>query len=308
LGEIAYQPDEDLRECESRSHLVVAVMKVADLEQAAVFEVLRSIRGRHPDWPVLVVQTGMHELYPSGHRHPDPYPFELKPWPETVPVDLRRALSAQRALADRLPGSGPLSWVAVDFTVPEDGYEPVDYGLEALWQAIEGCSSFGLRRQLGADPGIRGLFARSAHVQTVGHAIAAAGLGALPVVDLVAVTAVQARLLHALAVLYGQRLDRHTVGEFFGLAGAGFATGYLVRMVGRSVAKLIPIWGQTVGAVWGASASGASTFALGKAAVYFFARRRDGLNVDSKALRRVYAEALASGRELLQGRFRSGGT
>jgi uncharacterized protein (DUF697 family) len=304
LGEVAYRPDEDIAYCEARSHLVLAVMKVADLDQRAVFEVLRSVRARHPDWPVLLAQTGLHELYPPGFRPIEPWPFELQPLPESVPVDLRRALMAQRALAAGLTGSGPLAWVPIDFTLPEDGYEPVDYGLEALWGAIEGLSSFGLRRQLGADPTVRGLYAQSAHLQTVGHAVAAAGLGALPVVDLVAVSAVQAKLLHALAVIHGQRLDRRTATEFLGLVGTGFAFAYLARMLGRSVAKLIPIWGQTIGAVWGASASGASTYALGKAAVYFFARRRDGLNVDGQALRQVYAEALASGRDLLQKRLR----
>ena len=305
LGEVAYQPDEDIAYCEARAHLVLAVMKAADLEQAAVFKVLRSIRARHPDWPVLVAQTGLHELYPTGFNHIEPWPFELTPLPESVPVDLRRALAAQRAQATGLPGSAPVSWVAIDLTLPEDGFKPVDYGLEGLWRAIEALSSFGLWLQLGADPTVRNLYARSAHLQTVAHAVAAAGLGALPVVDLVAVTAVQGKLLHALAVLYGQRLDRRTATEFLGLVGAGFAAAYLARMVGRSVVKLIPFWGQTLGAVWGASASGASTYALGKAAVYFFARRRDGLNVDGKALRQVYAEAFATGRDLLHQRLRN---
>jgi uncharacterized protein (DUF697 family)/predicted GTPase len=305
LGEVAYQPDEDIAYCEARAHLVLAVMKVADLEQAAVFKVLRSIRARHPDWPVLVAQTGLHELYPPGLNHIEPWPFELTPLPESVPIDLRRALAAQRAQATGLPGAAPVSWVAIDLTLPEDGFEPVNYGLEGLWRAIEALSSFGLWLQLGADPTVRNLYARSAHLQTVAHAVAAAGLGALPVIDLVAVTAVQGKLLHALAVLYGQRLDRRTATEFLGLVGAGFAAGYLARMVGRSVVKLIPIWGQTLGAVWGASASGASTYALGKAAVYFFARRRDGLNVDGKALRQVYAEAFATGRDLLHPRLRN---
>ncbi|HRP97678.1 MAG TPA: hypothetical protein PL143_15665 [Rhodocyclaceae bacterium] len=113
---------------------------------------------------------------------------------------------------------------------------------------------------------------------------------------------VQAKLLHGLAALYGQRWDRRAISEFVALIGAGVATGWVARMLGRSVVKVIPVWGQTVGAVWGASASGASTYALGKAAVYFLARRRAGLAVDRAALRRIYDDALARGARLLRGR------
>lgn len=37
LGEVAYDPGDDIQYCESQAHLLVAVMKVADINQAAVF-------------------------------------------------------------------------------------------------------------------------------------------------------------------------------------------------------------------------------------------------------------------------------
>ena len=92
--------------------------------------------------------------------------------------------------------------------------------------------------------------------------------------------------------------------EFLGLMGAGIASSYLIRLLSRAVVKVIPFWGQTVGAVWGASSSGATTYALGKAAIYFFIRRKDGLNVDPEALRRIYADELERGASLLKERLR----
>ena len=267
LGERAYDPAEDIAYCESRAHLVLAVMKVSDQDQRAVNAVLHALRARHPHWPVVVAQTGLHELYPPGQAHPQPWPFEEGALPPTLPPDLRRALAAQREALASLPGEAPPHWVAVDLTLPEDGFTPVDYGLPALWAAIETCSSLGLRESLGDDPAVRDLFARTTHQHIVAHAWTAAGLGALPVVDLVAVSAVQAKMVHALAQIHGQTLDRRMTAEFLGLVGSGIATGYVSRWLGRSVIKLLPGWGQTVGAVWGASASGASTYALGKAAV-----------------------------------------
>ncbi|SEF68485.1 YcjF family protein [Nitrosomonas ureae] len=305
LGEVAYDPGDDIQYCESQAHLLVAVMKVADINQAAVFEVLHAIRQRHPEWPVLIVQTGLHELYPDGYGHVHPWPYEDDPLPETVPLDLRRALQAQRDALKKLPGFAPMRWVAVDLTLPEDGFEPHDYGLAALWQAIESLTSLGLQHQLSGDKEVHDLYARTAHQHIVGYSLTAAGLGALPVVDLVAVSAVQAKLLHSLALLYGQYWNRSTITEFLGLAGAGIATGFLTRMLSRTVVKVIPFWGQTIGAVWSASSSGATTYALGKAAIYFFARRKDGLKVDPKALRRIYAQELEQGASILKDRLRN---
>ncbi|MER2513706.1 MAG: DUF697 domain-containing protein [Nitrosomonas ureae] len=305
LGEVAYDPGDDIQYCESQAHLLVAVMKVADINQAAVFEVLHAIRQRHPEWPVLIVQTGLHELYPGGQGHVHPWPYGDDPLPETVPLDLRRALQAQRDALKKLPGFAPMRWVAVDLTLPEDGFEPHDYGLAALWQIIESLTSLGLQHQLSGDKEVHDLYARTAHQHIAGYSLTAAGLGALPVVDLVAVSAVQAKLLHSLALLYGQYWDRNTITEFLGLVGAGIATGFLTRMLSRTVVKVIPFWGQTIGAVWSASSSGATTYALGKAAIYFFARRKDGLKVDPKALRRIYAQELEQGASLLKDRLRN---
>jgi uncharacterized protein (DUF697 family) len=304
LGETAYDPTEDIRYCESRAHLVVAVMKAADTDQDTVLEVVRAVRRRHPDWPVLFVHTGLHELYPPGSAHILPWPYADEPLPDTIPVDLRRALAVRRDALRDLPGFAHVSSVAVDLTLPEDGFEPADYGVAALWREIEALTELGLQQQLGGDTGVRDVYARTAHQHIVGYSLTAAGLGALPVVDLVAVSAIQAKLLHGLATLYGQRWDRRSVTEFLGLFGAGFASGYLARMAGRAVLKVIPYLGQTVGAVWGASSSGATTYALGKAAVYFFVRRRDGLNVDPDTLRRIYAESLERGAEILRTRLR----
>jgi uncharacterized protein (DUF697 family)/predicted GTPase len=304
LGEVSYDPGDDMQYCESQAHLLIVVTKVADINPAAVFDVLHTIRRRHPEWPVLVVQTSLHELYPDGFQHIQPWPYAGDALPQTVPVDLRRAIRAQRGVLGQLPGSAPVCWMAVDLTLPEDGFAPPDYGLETLWQAIEALLPVGLQGQLSGNQEMHGLYARTAHQHITGYAFAAAGLGALPVVDLVAVSAVQAKLLHSLALLYGQRWDKSTVTEFLSLVGAGIASGYVARLLSRAVVKIIPVWGQTLGALWGASSSGAATYALGKAAIYFFARRKDGLNVDSTALRHIYAEELERGASLLKDRLR----
>ena len=299
LGEVTYDPTEDLDFCESQAHLVLGVMKATDLTQDSIFAVLRAVRRRHPHWPVLIAQTGLQEGYPPGLGHPQPYPFGEEPWPPTLPTDLTRALLAQRESLGPLAGDSAPLWIPIDLTLPEDGLEPVNYGLPALWAAIEKVSTLGLKDRLCADAGVRDAFARTAHPHIVGHALAAAALGALPLVDLVGVPAVQAKLLHSLATIYGQGWDQRQVSEFLGLLGIGVGLGYLGRLLGRELVKLVPYLGQTLGAVWGASASGATTFALGKAAGYYFGRRRLGERIDPTTLRQIYTEALVTGTRLL---------
>lgn len=300
LGEVAYDPAEDIRYCESQTHLVLGVMKATDIRQDAVCEVLHAVRKRHPEWPVLIAQTGLHEAYPPGGEHILPYPYDRLPWPPQIPHDLVRTLTAQRVRLGALPGSAPVHWAPIDLTLPEDGWEPVDYGLEALWTAIGEVSALGLQARLRGDAGVRDVYSRAAHPHIVGHALVAAGVGALPLVDLVGVPAVQAKLLHSLATLYGQHWDRRRVSEFFGLLGIGVGASYVARLLGREVVKLIPGWGQTIGAMWGATASGTTTYALGKTASAYFLSRRQNHPVDAAALRRIYTEALAVGASILK--------
>jgi uncharacterized protein (DUF697 family) len=299
LGEVAYDPDEDIRVCESQSHLIVAVVKVTDILQPAVFEVLHDVRRRHPDWPVVIAQTCLHEAYPPDSQHLLPYPFDQAGWEAAVPSPLGRAIIAQRRELGTLPGMGECLWVPIDLTQPEDGIDPADYGLEALWDAIESATAFGLQAMLRGDAGVRDLYSRAAHPQIMGYATAAGAFGAMPMVDMPLVPALQMKMLHSLARLYQLTWTRRSSTEFFGLLGAGFMAGYGLRWVGRGVAKLIPGLGQTLGAVWGATSGAAITFALGKAACYYLERTGKGLAVDAQDLRAVYARAFARSRAMV---------
>jgi hypothetical protein len=139
LEEPDYDPAKDIAKCETQSHLLLVVMQVSDPVQHTVMRVLREARRRHPDWPVVVAQTGLHRLYPVGKGHPTPYPYtggsddERHP---ALPHGLRQALAHQRRLFEGLPGPPP-RFVPIDFTVPEDGFPPHDFGLEMFWCALQ---------------------------------------------------------------------------------------------------------------------------------------------------------------------------
>jgi uncharacterized protein (DUF697 family) len=302
LGETHYDPTDDIRYCESESHLIIAVVKAVDTHPEAVNQVLRAVRKRHPDWPVVIVQTCLHELYPAEMDHILPYPYDQTDWPHTLPDDLRRALLAQREYLGKLPGPGLTLWVPVDLTLPEDDLPPAHYGLDALWDALERASSLGLQAMLRIDPMINDTYARTAHPHIVGYSLTAGALGAIPVVDVALVPALQLKLLQSLAAIYRLPWNTRTSAEFFGLLGAGFMAGYGLTLAGRGLVKLIPGAGQTLGVVWSVTSSVAITFALGKAACFYLARTGKGQTVDAEALQQIYAEALQRGRELIRER------
>jgi len=298
LGEVSYDPTEDIHYCESQAHLIIAVVKAMDILQDEVFRVLYEVRKRHPEWPVIIAQTCLHEAYYPDFEHVLPYPFDEPGWEQIVPEPLVRALLMQRNQLGKLPGTGPVFWVPIDLTQPEDEIYPSDYGLEALWNAIESASTLGLQEALRGDSGVRGVYSRVAHQQIMGYSASSGAMGAMPLVDMALVPTLQLRMLYSLASLYKITWTKRTSSEFFGLLGASFLAGYGLRWAGRGVIKLIPGWGQSIGAVWGATTSAALTFALGKTACVYLEKTGKGMTVNAEELRAAYSEAFARGKKL----------
>lgn len=297
LGEADYDPAEDLAFAEGAAHLVLATMRAMDTDQDAVFEALAQVRRRHPDWPIVVAQTSLHDGYPPGQGHTLPYPFEPNAPPEAVariPTDLMRALAHQRARLDKLPGRGALLFAPIDLTRPDDGLPPADYGLEALTEALATVAPAGMLAALTSLPGFKSdPRARAADPVVMGHAMAAAGsdLVPLPVAGAIAASTAQARMLSRLGKLYGVEWDRRAYAELTAALGVGTVAKVAAGIGVRQLAKLLPVYGQTAGAAASAAASFAVTYALGKAAVYYLHGRRLG-STDRGGIADVYQQAL----------------
>lgn len=291
LGEAAYDPAEDLAFCESRSHLILAVVKALDPEQRAVLDAIAAVRARHPEWPVVVAQTSLHEGYTAGARSRVlPYPFGVEE-PTGVPDSLVRALAHQRDLFNALPRRGAVSFVPIDFTAAGDGFEPQDYGREELIGALIAAAPTAVALALAGLPDASAAgTARRADSYTLGFALAAGASDAVPVAGVVAVPAVQAAMLHQLGKLYGIEWDRQAYMEFGGALGAGALVRTASSFGIRQLVKLIPVYGQTAGAAAAAAASFATTYAMGKAASYYLGARQRG--VEAKEVSAVYAKAL----------------
>ena len=297
LGEVAYNPAEDLHLAESRAQQVVVTMRAMDMAQDAVIAVVSAVRKRHPTWPVVVAQTCLHEGYGPHQTHSLPYPFadaqsSQEEFRASCP-DLWRCLRHQRTLMARLPGSAEVVFVPIDFTTPADAIAPADYGLDALFDALVRVAPEAMRAALMALPNVATEGnAHSADSIIIGHAMAAAGSDLVPVpgAGAIAVSAIQARLLQRLGQIHGVSWDRRTLAELAAALGSGVAARTLVGMGARQLAKLLPVYGQTIATATSAAMSFAVTFALGKAASHFLTRRARGLTAEGTA--QAYQDAL----------------
>jgi uncharacterized protein (DUF697 family) len=289
LGEATYDPTADIAFCEARSHLLLGVVKALDLEQQAVASVIRAARRRHPDWPVVIAQTSLHEGYAAGMKHPA-YPADPSRVTTVMPGDLARALAHQRSLFATLPGRAGATFVPIDFTQPSDGFVPADFGREALIAALIKAAPAAVAVALTEMVRAGEKAPNKANAHILGFALAAGASDAVPLAGLLAVPVVQAAMLQQLARLCGVRWDRQAYAEFAVALGAGTLVRTASSFGARQLVKLIPIYGQTAGAAAAAAASFAATYALGKAASYFLQRRREGRDAEEVAA--VYRDAL----------------
>lgn len=295
IGEVGYDPAEDIAVAEQQAHVLLVTMRAMDVDQRDALAVVSTARRRHPDWPVIVAQTTLHEGYERGQRHVMPYPFDISTpaLADTValPADLLRCLRVQREQMARLPGGGPIVFVPLDFTKSSDAMPPPTYGLDALGDALVRVVPEVVRGAVEALPGVAfDPRQRAAEPVIMAHALAAAGSDLVPLAGGFAVTAAQARLLHALGRIYATAWDRRSLVEFSVALGSGVAMRTALGMGARQLAKLIPGIGQTVIASASAGTSFAVTYAMGKAAVYFLTRRRRGLSAEGTAA--AYRDAL----------------
>ncbi len=296
LGEADYDPTEDISTFQDQAHLLIVVVKALDHAQQPVIHAIKKIRRARPQWPVLVVQTCLHEGYPSREvDHIEPYPYHFNPFPTSVPQELARSLISQRLMFAR--ANIEAKFVPVDFTQLEDGYGNVNYGLEPLWDAIEELLPLGLRNMLGQNAevskSLRDIHLRAAqpHILSSSILAGAAATFPIPLVDVPLVMAIQAKMFYAIASIYRQEMNQKQIGEVLGALGLG----YVGRLGARELLKIIPGYGSAVAAGFAA----ASTYAIGLTLCAYFSKIRDGHLPDKAEFQRIYEQHFLEGHKRL---------
>jgi uncharacterized protein (DUF697 family) len=299
LGETGYDPAEDIEACARQAQLLLLVMRAGDPAQDAVFDAARAIRARHPEWPVVVAQTWLHTSYPFPPAHPEPYPFTRDGGDQPIPSALARGLAHQRERFGGLAGSGPVIFVPLDFTRPDDGLPPADYGLDALLDALAVAVPRAVMARidvLRADQG--GKITARSRSAILGYSVAAGAADALPIVAIAAVPAIQGAMLRTLGGRFSVEWTGADVASLLGAVGTAALLRQGIGFALKQGAKLIPVYGQIGGAAAASLSSFAFTYALGYAACAYLKGRQTGVAASDRDIQEAYRAALAKAFEI----------
>jgi len=290
LGEIDYDPREDIEIFGQNSHILMVVIKALDHNLERLLENLREITHKQ-NYPIVVVQTTIHEGYEDIEmEHIEPYPFDQDTF-RGVPKNLKRSILKQRE-SFKEQGIDVKEFVVVDFTKVEDGYHNINYGLEALWDAIEDVFPYTIREFIMGS--FNDIYASKAHPHIITHAILAGGSEMIPVpmASIPIVTSIQGKMLNSIASLYNQKLSKKVITELTTALGGSF----LLSLLGRQVVKLIPVYGSVFNAIY----SGAITYALGRLLCIYFNRTKKGEILSQEEIRTLFKEEFEKGKAFLK--------
>lgn len=269
LGEADYDASEDIQACQQQSHALIVVMSAAEAEQSAVLKALQQIQKSAVFEHLLLVVTNVL----------------------SVSAEERQQIVTHHQAQVSSVWRQAFKTVEVDFA--PDSAPPL--GIETLQDAL--CEMLPMlnvvmsKQQHGSQEEQN--FA-ALKTEVLWYAGSAAASDTVPAVGLVSVPAIQAKMLHSLANRYGIEWDKRLMAEFIGTLGTGFGVQYAGKLGLRELAKLIPVYGQTVGAAAAAALSFASTYAIGRVACKYLYHKRQGELPPTEDMQDLYKNAFKS--------------
>jgi uncharacterized protein (DUF697 family) len=187
--------------------------------------------------------------------------------------------------------------VLIDFTLVEDDYNPVFYGLEEFRNSLaellpeaEAKTIYQLLdKEISSQLGT--LYRNVARRYILAFTIIAATVAAvpLPFATMPVLTALEISMVGLLGKLYGQILTPSQAG---GIVSA-IAGGFLAQAIGRELIKFVPGFGSVIAASWAA----AYTYALGETACVYFGDLMGGKKPDPAKIQLVMQEAFRQAKE-----------
>lgn len=267
LGEAGYRPDADLASNGDASQMILVLSRLDDPVQGKVAEALAQVIRKKTDLQVVILHSAADKVFDPAER--------------------RRIRSANQSLFEKA-AERDLPWLELDLSKPSEA------DLSGLKQALATTLpsvALLMDRQRASDAEETAFLAHRGTV--LRYAGMATASGAVPVVGAATAPALQLALVTTLANSYGLPWDRDRLIAFVSALGTGVVGGALIGILGRSLAGLIPVVGQTAVPVLTAGYGFASTYAVGRAAAYWMYHTKAGRTVNEEALRDRYLAAFS---------------
>lgn len=281
IGELEAQ----LETQQQRARILILTVKINDFATDSLRQTAQQLKEKYPQIPCLLAVTCLHEIYPPDiDNHPD-YPPNY--------AEIKRSFAQiEESFAEIYDRS-----ILIDFTLEEDGYEPVFYGLESLRdclaELLPEAEAKTIHQLLDREVGdkIGNLYRDTARRYLVAFSTIAATLAAvpLPFATMPVLTALQVSMVGLLGKLYGQTLNPSQAG---GVVSA-IAGGFFAQAIGRELVKFIPGLGSAIAASWAA----AYTWALGEGACVYFGDLMGGKKPDPQKIQSAMADAFTTAKE-----------
>jgi uncharacterized protein (DUF697 family)/predicted GTPase len=279
----------DLQQDSRGARVLILTVKINDFATDTLRQIAQKLRQKYPDIPCLLAVTCLHEIYPPGTDNHPTYPPEYE--------EVKRAFAA---IEEAFKGLYNRS-VLIDFTLEEDGYSPVFYGLEALRDSLAdllpAAEASAIHQLLDKATGekIGNLYRDVGRRYVLAFSIMAATLAAvpLPFATMPVLTALQGSMVGVLGTLYGQTLTPSQAGGVVSAIGGGF----FAQAVGRELIKFIPGFGSVIAASWAA----AYTWSLGESACVYFGDLMGGKKPDPKKIQSVMQQSFKAAQERFKG-------
>ncbi len=271
-----------------KARVLILTVKINDFATDSLRQVAVSLREKYPQIPCLLVVTSVHELYPTPETEHPEYP------PQFMEVE-RAFTEIKNSFTDLYDQA-----ILIDFTLEEDGYDPIFYGLETLRDTLADLLPEAesrtihqlLDEKVGSELG--NLYKDIARRYILAFTVMAAGLAVvpLPFATMPVLTALEASMVSLLGQLYGQKV---TVSQAGGILSA-IAGGFVAQAIGRELIKFIPGFGAVISASWAA----AYTWALGEGACAYFGDLVGGKKPDPEKIQLVMQDAFKSAKQKLK--------
>jgi len=296
LGDVDQETDKIIQEIintlaenTTPARVFILTVKINDFATDSLKQVAQALRKQYPNIPCLLAVTCLHESYPPNLLDHPPYP-----------PDLAEVTRAYEAILDNFSGLYDKA-MPLDFTLEEDGYNPVFYGLEALRDNLaellpeaESKAIYQLLNETSSKRDLSTLYRDVARRYILTFSIMAAGIEAvpLPFASMPVLTGLQVSMVTLLGKLYGQTLTFSQAGGII----STIAGGFLAQAIGRELIKFIPGLGSAISASWAA----AYTWALGEGACVYFGDLMGGKKPDPERIQSVMKEAFNTAKNRLK--------